>query len=80
MTERKEGDQWSTSSKVKSARGTWAIIAIASGLAKEVENASIADYHRTCSDRRCGKNKSSDGDPSTKGRVSSKKPIHHGCG
>jgi len=49
-------------------------------LAKEAEVASTAGFYRTSSDGRCGKNKCSDGDPSIEGRVSSKEPIHHGCG
>jgi len=78
VTERKEGDKWGTGSKVKSVRGTWAIIATASGLAKEAENTSIAGSYRTGSDGRCRKSKYGDGNPSTEGRVSSKKPICHG--
>jgi len=78
--ERKEGNQWSTSSKVRSARGTWAIIATASGLAKEAEDTSIEGSHGTCSNGRCGKNKYSNGDPSTESRVFLKELICYGCG
>ena len=81
MTERKKGDKWGTSSKVKSARGTWAIIAMASSLAKEAGDASTVGSYRTCSDGRSKEDKCSNGEtPTARDRVSSKKPIHYGCG
>jgi len=80
VTERKERDQWGTSSKVKSARGTWAIIATATGLAKEAGDASTAGSHRTCSNGRSRKDKCGNGEILTaRGRVSSKELICHGC-
>jgi len=81
VTERKEGDKWGTGSKVKSARGTWAIIAMASSLAKEVGDTSTVGSYRTCSNGRSRKDKCSNGKtPTARGRVSSKKLIHYGCG
>jgi len=79
--ERKEGDQWGTSSKVKLARDTRTIIAMASSLAKKAGDASIVGSHRTCSNGRCGKGKCDNGEtPIARGRVSSKEPICYGCG
>jgi len=70
-----------TSSKVKSVRGTWAIIATASGLAKKAEVVSTAGSNRTCSNGRSGKDKCGDGEtPTARCRVSSKEPICYGCG
>jgi len=80
VTKRKEGDQWGISSKVKSARGTWVIIATASGLAKEAGVASTAGSDRTCSNERSREDKCSNSNPSTEGRVSSKEPIYYKCG
>jgi len=80
VTKREEGDQWGTGSKVKSAGGTWAVIATTSGLAKEVGDASIVGSYGTSSNGRCRENKYGDGDPSTESRVSSKEPICYGCG
>jgi len=53
---------------------------MASGLAKEAGVASTAGSYRTCSNGRSREDKHGDGDPSTEGRVSSKEPIHYGCG
>jgi len=53
---------------------------MASGLAKEAGDASIADSHRTCSDGRSREDKCGNGNPSTEGRVFSKEPICYGCG
>jgi len=54
---------------------------MASGLAKETEDTSTAGSNRTYSNGRCGKDKCGNGKtPTARGRVSSKKPIHHGCG
>jgi len=80
VTERKEGDKWGTGSKVKSARGTWAIIAMASGLAKEAEDTSTAGSYRTCSNGRSREDKCGNGEtPTARGRVSSKAPICYEC-
>ena len=79
-TKRKKGDQWGTSSKIKQSRGTWASIAIASGLAKEAGVASTVGSHGICSDGRSRKNKCSHDDPSTENRVFSKELICYGCG
>jgi len=49
-------------------------------LAKEAEDISTAGSHRTCSNGRCRKDKYSYSNPSTEDRVSSKEPIHYGCG
>ena len=81
MTERKEGDKWGTSSKVKSARGTWTIIATASGMAKEAGDASTVDSYRTCSDGRSREDECSNGKtPTARGRVFLKELIRYGCG
>jgi len=61
-------------------RGTRANIAMASSLAKEVGDASIAGSYRACSDRRSRENECSNGEPSTEGRVSLEEPICYGCG
>jgi len=53
---------------------------MALSLAKEARDTSAMGSSRTCSDRRSEKNKYSNGEPSTEGRVSSKEPICHGCG
>jgi len=51
---------------------------MASSLAKEIGDTSTVDSHRTCSNRRSGENKCSNDKPSTEGRISLEKPIHHG--
>jgi len=51
---------------------------MASSLAKKVGDAPTAGSNGTCSNGRSGENECGDGKPSTEGRVSSKKPIHHG--
>jgi len=61
-------------------RDIWAIIAMASGLAKEARVALTAGSNRVCSNERSGKDKYSYGDPSTEDRISSKEPICYGCG
>jgi len=53
---------------------------MASGLAKEAGDTSTVGPHRICSDRRYREDKCSYGNPSTENRVSSKEPIHYGCG
>ena len=60
-------------------RDTRANIAIASSLAKEAGDTSTVGSHKACPNRRSGKDKYDNGEPSTEGRVSSKKPIHYGC-
>jgi len=77
--ERKEG-QWGTSFKVEQSKGIWAIIAMASSLAKKARVASTVSSNRTCSDGRCRENKCGYGNPSTENRIFSKEPIYYGYG
>jgi len=46
----------------------------------EETTASSAGDNRACSDGRSGEDKRGHGNPSVESRVSSKKPICHGCG
>jgi len=61
-------------------RGTRANTTTISSLAKKAGDASIAGFHSACSNERGRKDECGDDKPSTEGRVSSKKPIHYGCG
>jgi len=61
-------------------RGSRANIAMTSSLAKKAGDASTVGSHRACSNGRDRKDECGDGEPSTEGRVSSRKPICYGCG
>jgi len=72
--------QQSSSSKAKPARGTTAINAIVSGLAKEIRSSSTVDTNRVCSNRGSRKNKCSNGTPESVGKVCTMQPICYGSG
>ena len=61
-------------------RDTRANTATTSSLAKEAGDASTAGSYRAYSNERGRKDECSDDKSSIEGRVSSKKPIHYGCG